>query len=118
MTRIPEDHRHTLEQSIFLPMLLTILNRDVEVIKQAPFKLKKPYENLIEEAMTKIQRDLSQIKKRLKQENMKVYEVERDEAFTQFIFLYKGYEEKHNYFNPRIRNEVQDLMGKYFSLQK
>ena len=30
-----------------------------------------------------------------------------------YMFIYKGYEEHHNYFNPRIRNKVQELMEMY-----
>lgn len=44
---------------------------------------------------------------------MKVWEKQRDEAFTLFSFMYRGYEEEHNYFNPRIRNEVQQLLESY-----
>jgi hypothetical protein len=44
---------------------------------------------------------------------MKVEQVARDEAFTMFLFIYKGFEEQHNYFNPRIRNKVQELLEFY-----
>lgn len=114
MTRINDEDREILEKAIFLPMLLTILNRDLLIIEKASFKLKKPYINLLDHTMKKIQKDLFQIKQQLKQKNMKVFEKERDEAFTQYVFMYQGYEEQHNYFNPRIRNEVQRLMETYF----
>ena len=49
----------------------------------------------------------------MKQQQLKVEEIHRDEAFTMFMFLYKGFEEHHNYFNPRIRNKVQELLEYY-----
>lgn len=113
MTRIPEDDRQIFERAIFLPMVLTILNRDLSVFETAAFKLKKPYINLIDYTMKKVQKDLYQTKLEMKKKNMKVWEKNRDEAFTLFSFLYKGYEEEHNYFNPRIRNEVQQLLESY-----
>ncbi len=113
MTRISEEDRFTFEQSVFLPMVLTVLNRDLSVIDQAPFKLKKPYINLIDETMKKVQKDLFVIKQMMKQKKMKATELERDEAFTLFLFVIDGWEEKHNYFNPRIRSEVSQLLEKY-----
>jgi hypothetical protein len=115
MTKIPEEDRDIMEKAIYLPMVLIILNRDLSVVKNSPFKLKQPYEELIEETMKTIQRELAEAKQYMKINNLKVLETNRDDAFTMYMFLYKGYEEHHNYFNPRIRNKVQELMGMYFS---
>lgn len=113
MTRIPEEDRNVMEQAIYLPMVLTVLNRDLIVINKSPFKLKQPYLDLIEETMKVIQNELTEIKRYMNKNQLKVQEMKRDDAFTMFMFLYKGYEEHHNYFNPRIRNKVQELMEYY-----
>ncbi|WP_409291764.1 hypothetical protein [Peribacillus sp. SCS-37] len=113
MTRIPEGDRDIIESAIYLPMVLTILNRDLAVIEQSPFKLKRPYIQLIEETMKAVQKDLTETKHYLRKENIKVSEVKRDEAFTMYLFLYRGYEERHNYFNPRLRNKVEELLAYY-----
>lgn len=115
MTKIPEEERDMIEKAIYLPMVLTILNRDLMVINESAFKLKQPYLSLIENTMKTIQAELSSVKQYMKKNNMKVFELKRDEAFTMYTFLYKGYEEHHNYFNPRIRNKVQELMEFYFN---
>lgn len=117
MTRIPEDDRNIMEKAIYLPMILIILNRDLSVVEKSPFKLKKPYIALIEETMKIIQRELAEVKQYMKKNNLKVIETKRDDAFTMYMFLYKGYEEAHNYFNPRIRNKVQELMEFYYLKQ-
>lgn len=113
MTRIPEKERDLMEKAIYLPMVITVLNRDLNVIDKSPFKLKKPYSVLVEETLKVIQRELAEVKRTMKQKQLKVEEIHRDEAFTMFMFLYKGYEEHHNYFNPRIRNKVQELLEYY-----
>jgi hypothetical protein len=115
MTKIPEEDRNIMEKAIYLPMILIILNRDLSVVRNSPFKLKKPYEELIEDTIKTIQRELAEVKQYMKTNNIQVLEINRDDAFTMYMFLYKGYEEHHNYFNPRIRNKVQELMGIYFS---
>jgi hypothetical protein len=117
MTRIPEDDRTIMEKAIYLPMVLIILNRDLTVVEKSPFKLKKPYLELIEETMKSIQKELAEVKQYMKKNNLQVVETKRDDAFTMYMFLYKGYEEAHNYFNPRIRNKVQELMEFYFLKQ-
>ncbi len=40
MTRIPENERDIIEQAIYLPMLLTVLQRDLSVVEKSQFKLK------------------------------------------------------------------------------
>ncbi|MDX8361286.1 MULTISPECIES: hypothetical protein [Bacillaceae] len=118
MTRIPNEERAMMELAIYLPMLLIVLNKDLATIQQSNFKLKKPYVTIIEQSMKQIQIDLRRIKKEMYKNDLKVCEVNRDEAFTDFLFIYKGYEERHNYFNPRIRNKVQDLMIVYLQDNK
>lgn len=113
MTRIPEKERNIIELAIYLPMVLTVLNRDLVIIDKSPFKLKQPYINLIEETMKVIQTELKEVKGYMYKNKLKVRQLNRDEAFTMFLFLYKGYEEQHNYFNPRIRNKVQELLEFY-----
>ena len=43
MTRIPAEERDIMEKAIYLPMVLTVLARDLQVVKASPFKLKQPY---------------------------------------------------------------------------
>ncbi len=44
---------------------------------------------------------------------MRLEQIAKGEDFTMFLFVYKGFEGGHNYFNPRIRNKVQELLGYY-----
>ncbi|MBT2756458.1 hypothetical protein J7E71_10875 [Mesobacillus foraminis] len=113
MTRIPEKERDIMEKAIYLPMVLTILNRDIGVVETSAFKLRKPYLELIEETMKVIQKEMAGVKRYMKQNSLRVERLKQDEAFTMYLFFYQGYEEQHNYFNPRIRNKVQELMTYY-----
>lgn len=113
MTRIPEKDRDIIEQAIYLPMVLTVLNRDLSTIQKSPFKLRNPYLEWIQQTMKIVQHELAEVNRFLRLENIKVSEMKRDEVFTNFLFLYKGYEEYHNYFNLRIRNKVEELLKYY-----
>lgn len=102
-----------MELAMYLPMVLTVLERDRMIFDTAPFKLKNPYLSLIEESMKAVQKDLTQARNQMRKGNMKVQKIEQDEEFTKYVYMYKGYEELKNYFNPRIRNKVLELMEHY-----
>ncbi|MEW9501640.1 hypothetical protein [Jeotgalibacillus marinus] len=113
MTKIPAEDRDKLENAFYLPMLLTILERDRLIVEKSSFKLNRPYLELIEETTKAVQRDLARIKRHLRENGMTVVKLQSDDAFTLYLFVYNGYEEKHNYFNPRLRNHVEDLLRFY-----
>ena len=51
MPLLPPEALPYFENTIYLPMLPIILERDRESIEKGPFKLKGPYVKLIDEAM-------------------------------------------------------------------
>lgn len=113
MTRIPEHERDMIEKAIYLPMIITIFNRDLKIIEMGGFKLKRPYQRLVEKALKRVQKDLTEVRNYLRIQKIKVSEMGRDETFTMYCFIYKGYEEHHNYFNPRLRNKTEELLEHY-----
>jgi len=113
MTRIPSEDRDLIEKHIYYPMVLKVLERDQSIISKSPFKLPKPYLNLIDQTIEYVQKQLFLVKREMKKRGLKIHEVKRDDTFTTYLFIYKGYEEYHNYFNPRLRNKVEELMS-YF----
>ena len=74
-------------------MAAAILNRDLEALDSCPFKLKQPYKQLIGCSLKLAQKDLSDVRKELRKRKIKLYEAERDEAFTLYICTINGYEE-------------------------
>ncbi|PKR86707.1 hypothetical protein [Heyndrickxia camelliae] len=117
MTKIPDQDRDIIEQAIYLPMVLTVLNRDLTIIDKSPFKLKKPYLEWIDETMRHIQKELAEVKRYMRKHQIKVERLQSDDTFTMYMFLYKGYEEHHNYFNPRLRNRTEELL-RYYLFQR
>ncbi|WAA13031.1 hypothetical protein [Fervidibacillus halotolerans] len=111
MSNIPSESRDLLEQAIYYPMLVKVLERDLIAVDKSPFKLPKPYKDWIEQTLIFVQKQLFSIKRELKRQGMKIHEVKRDELFTTYLFVYRGYEEYHSYFNPSIRNKVEELLA-------
>lgn len=113
MSRIPSNIQNRIEQAIYLPMAIAVLNRDITIIQQGSFKLKEPYIHLIEQSLKLAQKDLSEVKLELRKNRIRIRKVKQEEGFTKYSFLYNGYEEMHNYFNPRIREQVNLLLEHY-----
>ncbi|WP_028392709.1 hypothetical protein [Bacillus cihuensis] len=113
MIRIPETDRDIIETALYLPMLLKILEQDKVLIEQGSFKIKSPYMDIVESAISAVRKDLKVAKDHLRKEKIKVEEIKREADFTMYTFIYKGYEEHHNYFNPRLRNKCEELLSFY-----
>ncbi|MBD3859854.1 hypothetical protein IEE86_08900 [Bacillus sp. 28A-2] len=115
MTRLSSVQLQMMEQAIFLPMVISILNRDLTHLKEhQTFKLNEPYIQLVTSTLQEAQKALYQLKQHLRKEKMKVQQIDHDEGFTTYLFIMNGYEEKHKYFNPRIRHRVEELLTRYF----
>lgn len=110
---LKEDDHKIIEQSILLPMLLTILERDRQIFEKISVKLKPPYLALIEKTMKAVQKDLYQAKKHMKQNHLKAYEISRDDSFTYYMFISNHYEQKRSYFNSQLKNLVEALLEQY-----
>ncbi|MFD2446365.1 hypothetical protein ACFSO7_20600 [Bacillus sp. CGMCC 1.16607] len=110
---ISDSDRIIMERAVFLPMLLTLLERDKLIVEQSAFKLKGPYQELIDETLKAVRKDIRENNYSMRNGKMKVQKVNRDESFTHYLFICKGFEEKHNYFNPRIRNKIKELLEYY-----
>jgi len=98
-----------------LPMLLIVLEKDYELIEKGPFKLKRPYVHLIEEAKKLAEKDLQNTKSYLKKNSLKVVQGKRDDLFTEYLFYYKQVSEVRRYSNIRLRNRVEELLNDYLS---
>ncbi|AZV48335.1 hypothetical protein ACUUYQ_05595 [Bacillus halotolerans] len=113
MPHLQPEGYELIERALFLPMVITILNRDLGGIEKSSLKLKHPYIQLINESLKIAQKDLIEVRKELRKRKIAIHEAERDEAFTLYLFVIDGYEEKHRYFNPRIREQVSSLLTYY-----
>lgn len=116
MAMIPAESMPYFEKMIYLPMLLIILERDREAFENGAFKLKRPYINVVEQAVKAVQKDLKETKLYLRQNNMKVLKGTRDDSVTEYTFYYGGYEQNRRYLNVRLRNRVEELLDMYLNM--
>lgn len=115
MTQVPSHDRDVIEEVIYLPMVLTLLERDKKIFQEGKFKIKEPYLEMLDQTSKLVHKDLHKAKSYLSKNNIKLEKSKSDELFTRYMFFYKGYEEEHNYFNPALRNRVENLLREYLS---
>ncbi|ARF15048.1 hypothetical protein CSV80_16640 [Sporosarcina sp. P12(2017)] len=113
MPLIPAEAMPYLENYIYLPMLLTIMERDRQLLEKVPFKLKSPYLNLLDETMNTVSADLQTTSLYLRKHKMKVIRHSTDELFTEYVFLHDGYQDMRRYLNVRLRNRSEELLNLY-----
>ncbi|PID02635.1 hypothetical protein CSV67_08360 [Sporosarcina sp. P2] len=113
MPLIPTEAMPYLENYIYLPMLLTIMERDRRLLEEVPFKLKSPYLNLLDETMNTVSADLRTTALYLQEHKMRVIRHSTDELFTEYVFLYDGYQDMRRYLNVRLRNRSEELLNLY-----
>lgn len=116
MPLIKQEEIIHFENMIYLPMVLIVLERDRALIEQTPFKLKRPYLELVEEAVKRVERELKETKAHMRKHHMKCLRGAGDDTFTEYIFYHGGYEDHRRYLNLRLRNRVEELIRAYFAL--
>ncbi len=116
MSVIPDEAIPHFENAIYFPMLFTILENDKAAIVKSPFKLNKPYLNLINRALNQIQKESKQTHDYFRRNRMKLIKGNKDELFTEYIFIYGKNEYPRRYLNVRLRNRTEELMNMYFGI--
>lgn len=101
------------ENMIYLPMILTILDRDAKVIAEAPVKFNKPYLDVIQRAAGKVHSDLKETHQYFRRNRMKLINVGNDGDFTEYRFIIGAEQYNRRYMNFRLRNRSQELLEVY-----
>jgi hypothetical protein len=116
MPLIPGEELSYFENMIYLPMIVSILERDREVIEISSFKLKEPYTYIVESALKTVRAELKEINNYARRRNMKLIKRGKDGMFTEYAFIHGGYEDKRRYMNIRLRNRTEELISIYFAM--
>lgn len=118
MPLIPQEALPHFENMIYLPMLVTILERDRHSFEKGPFKLKGPYVKIVDQTNKLVSAELKNTSIYLRLHNMKLIRSKTDDTFTEYVFMYGGYEEHRRYLNVRLRNRTEELLSVYLAMAK
>ncbi len=115
MPLIPGEVLPYFENMIYLPKIISILEREREVIEVSSFKLKGPYINVVENALNIVRAELKETNNYARRQNMKLIKKGKDGSFTEYAFVHRGYEDLRRYLNVRLRNRTEELINLYFA---
>ncbi|MEK4712215.1 hypothetical protein [Sporosarcina sp. FSL K6-5500] len=115
MPLIPGDALPYFENMIYLPIIISILERDREVIETSSFKLKGPYINIVENTLKTVRSELKDTNTYARNRNLKLVKKGKDGSFTEYAFIHNGYEDIRRYMNIRLRNRTEELINEYFA---
>ena len=104
------------ENMIYLPFVITILHKDRDIIDNMPFKLKRPYLQLVDQAIKCAERDLRETRIYMKRQQYKILQGKKDKLFTEYVFYYNGYEDHRKYLHYQLRNRTEELLRVYLSM--
>jgi hypothetical protein len=104
---IPGEAIPHFEKMIYLPMIISILERDREIIEISSFKLNGPYIDLVENALKNVRTELKETNTYARRKNMKLIKSGKDGTFTDYAFIHGAYEDKRRYLNIRLRNRTK-----------
>ncbi|MCB5235581.1 hypothetical protein [Niallia circulans] len=113
MNRLSKEDTKILEHLIYLPLLLTVLERDYQQAKTTPFKLNQVYLNLIEHTMKKVQDDLKGFKEKMRQKKIKLIKGNLDKNFTEYHYYVANYHEVRRFANTELKANTEKLLSYY-----
>lgn len=101
------------ENMIYLPMLLTILDRDVKHFDAMSVKFKAPYLSVVKRATDNIHNDLKDIHQYFNRNKMKLVNEGNDGDFMTYLFSVGPERYQRRYMNLRLRNRSEELLEIY-----
>lgn len=107
--------RSLIKESIILPMVMTIINRNYKRLDVDGIRLKKVYLVILQKAMDSVLTDLTAIKQELRKRQIKVYLESRDAEGIRTLYLYKGYTDRSFFRWNYIKVEVEKRISAYLS---
>jgi hypothetical protein len=108
-----EEERSLIDKFVMYPILLTVFNRDLQVVNRSPFKLKQPYVALLEQIMNQISKDLYDVRTELRKRKIKVMDGQKDNDITEYEIFIRGYREIMRFPNVHLKNKAETLMMSY-----
>lgn len=113
MPTIPTEAYRYFEQRIYLPMVITILERDKQIAAELPLKLPRPYEGLIDKALAHARADLKSANAYLVRRDMRLVKLQAEGDSQLYILMYANFEEHRRIPIKELRDKTEALMTEY-----
>lgn len=105
-----------VKEYILLPLMLDVLERDLHAMNSANLKMPEVYKGLIGLLQKKATDDLSQVRKKMREHGMKVYEERRTSIGVEARYLCRGYHYDFSMLWGLIKAEMMQRLCCYLSI--
>lgn len=110
MSYLTESELSIASRFLFLSMAMVVIEQDIEHIQHGAFKIKEPYLDVLNKMISEATDERKQLRKIIKDKKMQIVPLGKKDAFSSYLFVCQGREEKRNYFNPAIRKKVEAII--------
>lgn len=110
MSYLTESELSIASRFLFLSMAMVVIEQDIEHIQHGAFKIKEPYLDVLNKMISEATDERKQLRKIIKDKKMQIVSLGKKDAFSSYLFVCQGREEKRNYFNPAIRKKVEAII--------
>lgn len=115
MPEITEDTIVYFEKKIYLPMLIKVLQMDLELFHKFPVKLNRPYIAKIENTLQTIKHDIKRTDIYMTRNSMKLVRNHYDKMVSNYLFMNRGVEVRKEYTNAELQENCEEVLVKYFT---
>lgn len=111
-----EEDLQLVKEYILLPILLDVLERDMTVIGEVKLKLGFIYEKTLRQAQDRIIADVSMLRRNLREQGIKVYELKRTNLSVEARYLCRGYHHDFSMLWGLVKAELYKYLSVYLHI--
>lgn len=109
-----ESEKQLVRQYVLLPVLLSILQRDIDTLTQSAVKVRLPYYVVVRRIMDTIREDLSAIRKQLGLNGIRIYTEAKSQEGIRCKYVCRGYHEELFLSREVTLTALNRLAERYF----
>jgi len=105
-----------VKQYILLPILLDVLERDINAINVAPLKMTIVYIKMLQQAQEHVHDDLVRVRKQMRSHGLKVYEENKTKLSVDAQYTCRGYHHSFSMLWSLVKSELETLLSGYLGV--
>lgn len=111
-----EDDLDLVKEFILLPIILDILEKDIQALASSSLKMPTIYIPILRQTQDKITADLAILRKRFRDQGLKVYEQHRTTLGVEALYLCRGYHHKFSMLWGVVKSEIIRKLANYMAV--
>lgn len=105
--------KQLVKHYVLLPVLLTMLQRDIDAIRDSAVRISLPHIVVIQRMMDSVREDLARIRGNLGLAGIRIYSEERNSEGVSCRYVCRGYRETFHMTRDDVKTEIGLLAGHY-----